>query len=163
MCTFSYLVWRPTSLPNFLKCSKYTQGTQGTQGLPKNSNLLQFVRMTMGVLSPPPTTVHCWRFGSCCCWFVSCSGRLRSEACKMCSCHFSPFQLWRTASDRDRPLLARLALVLLMLICCLQWPIAIRSVQDVFVPKVMNKNKVKCTLGWQGFTKSQKYPHCTGI
>ena len=35
-----------------LFCSKYTQK------LPKNSNVLQFVWMTMGVLSPPQTTMH---------------------------------------------------------------------------------------------------------
>ena len=44
-----FMLWK------FLKtliCSKYIQK------LPKNSNLLQSIRMTMGVLSPPPTTVQ---------------------------------------------------------------------------------------------------------
>ena len=75
--TFSYLAWRPTLLPNFLIfehfvdvwswfkgatiavkmfktlfCSKYTQK------FPKNSNLLQSVQMTIGVLSPPPTVQY---------------------------------------------------------------------------------------------------------
>ena len=50
------LIWgaiHALKMYEILFCSKYTKK------LPKNSNLLQSVRMTMGVLSPPPTTVHC--------------------------------------------------------------------------------------------------------
>ena len=73
--------YRPTLLPNFLislflrfsftfeadlkrllmllKCLKTLFCLKYTQKLPKNSNLLQSVRMIMGVLLPPPTTVQC--------------------------------------------------------------------------------------------------------
>ena len=42
----------------FKKCLKTLFCSKYTQKLPKNSNLLQSCRMTMGVLSPRPTTVQ---------------------------------------------------------------------------------------------------------
>ena len=73
MCTFPDFAQRPTLLPNFWAFLDFWSWFEGVihaikmfknifllkiyPNLPKKSNLLQSVRMIMGVLSPPLTTV----------------------------------------------------------------------------------------------------------